>query len=458
MAQPALPLSLVEPISIQISPQFPTVPTFNQGLIIGSSPVIPYTTRIEEFGGLSSVLAAGFSTTSPEYIAADLYFSQSPTPQVLWIGLQNSTGINTIAVGTGGTGYLVGDIVGIVQTSASGGQATVAAISTGGVVTSLVLLNAGNGYTPATGLATSGGSGTGLTVNLTGTGETALQAIIACQAASSKWYGVFCCSTSDSDILAIAPYVQGTVGSDPTLFVYNTSDAACASNAPNNLFAELSALSYNRVIGIYSTTQASAYPNNAYAGAAVLGMLMGLNTGLANSQFTAMFKDLVGVAPEPLSLTQVQNIENNFGNVFVGYQYSYTWFEKGTVPDGQYIDEIMGIDYLIADLQISVADVLISIPSVPQTNAGQQYLINACTGACQRSVTRGFIAPGVWQGQQVLNLTMGDQVPLGFLIQSQSYAVQSASARAARQAMPIYIALIEAGAVQFVAINVYIQR
>lgn len=457
MAQPALPLSLVEPISVQISPQFPSVPTFNQGLIIGSSTVIPYTTRIEQFNSLSAILAAGFLTTSPEYIAAELYFAQSPAPQTLWVGLQNSSGINAVSIAVGGTGYLVGDVCGITQAGATGGQVTVTAVNAG-VVTGIRLLNSGNAYTAGTGLPTTGGTGTGLTITITGTGETALQAIIECQAASAAFYGVYCCSTVDADILAIAPYVQGLVGIDPTLFVYNTADAACASGAPNNLFAQLKALSYNRVVGIYSTTQAGAFPNNAYAGAAVLGMLMGLNTGLANSEFTAMFKNLVSIAPEPLSQTQVGTIENNYGNVFVGYQYSYTWFEKGTVPSGNYVDEVMGLDYLITDIQISVANALVSVPSIPQTNAGQQFLINACTGACQRAVTRGFLAPAVWQGQQVLNLSAGDPVPLGYLIQSQSYAVQSASDRAARKAMPIYIAVIEAGAVQFVAINVYVQR
>lgn len=71
-----------------------------------------------------------------------------------------------IAVGSGGTGYVVGDIVTLVQGGASGGTLRVAGVSTG-VATSAVWVTSGTGYTTASGVTTSGGTGTGLTINLT---------------------------------------------------------------------------------------------------------------------------------------------------------------------------------------------------------------------------------------------------------------------------------------------------
>ena len=69
----------------------------------------------------------------------------------------------------------------------------------------------------------------------------------------------------------------------------------------------------------------------------------------------------------------------------------------------------------------------------------------------------GYIAGGVWEGAPVLGLKIGQALPLGFLDQAQPYALQSAGDRAARKAMPIYCAIIEAGAVHSVVVQVNVQ-
>jgi len=80
-------------------------------------------------------------------------------------------GIQTLSFATSGVDYTVGDIVQVAFTGASGGLAKVTNIFGGhptGPVTGLVLLAPGEGY-PAigTGLPTTGGTGSGLTVNIT---------------------------------------------------------------------------------------------------------------------------------------------------------------------------------------------------------------------------------------------------------------------------------------------------
>lgn len=65
----------------------------------------------------------------------------------------------------GGTGYTVGDI--LTLTESAGGQVRVTSVSSG-VVTGVELYAGGlGGYTTGTGKATSGGTGTGCTVNVT---------------------------------------------------------------------------------------------------------------------------------------------------------------------------------------------------------------------------------------------------------------------------------------------------
>lgn len=65
----------------------------------------------------------------------------------------------------GGTGYTVGDIL-TISTGNADATATVTAVS-GGVVTSVTRMIAGSGYSVATGQATTGGTGTGCTLNIT---------------------------------------------------------------------------------------------------------------------------------------------------------------------------------------------------------------------------------------------------------------------------------------------------
>ena len=90
------------------------------------------------------MLTDGFTANSPEYIAGQLYFSQSPAPTVLYVGAQDPSALATIAVdATEGTGYVVGDILTIVQAGASGGTAKVTAIGANGAVTAVQLLNQG---------------------------------------------------------------------------------------------------------------------------------------------------------------------------------------------------------------------------------------------------------------------------------------------------------------------------
>jgi hypothetical protein len=63
----------------------------------------------------------------------------------------------------------------------------------------------------------------------------------------------------------------------------------------------------------------------------------------------------------------------------------------------------------------------------------------------------------VWNGLPVLKLQTGQALPAGFLDQAQSFTQQSLADRQARKAMPIYCCYIEAGAIQFVQVQVYVQ-
>jgi len=89
-----------------------------------------------------------------------------------------------------------------VQSGASLGQLAVATIGTGGTVTGLnkIIGSQGTGYSVASALSTTGGSGTGLEVDITAIGETKLDALTACRAASFAWWGFYIIGSTASDL------------------------------------------------------------------------------------------------------------------------------------------------------------------------------------------------------------------------------------------------------------------
>ena len=464
-----LSLQTIVDVIVEVSANAASPPAFNQGLIIGSSTHIPSwgaNSRIRQYTSLVGMAGDGFQPTDPEYIAAELYFSQTPAPTYVWIGRQDATAssLSNVIVhsGSGGTGYLVGDVLGV--DSGVAGTVQVTSLGANGAVTGITIVQDGTGYSTGTAIGTTGGAGTGCEVDIVAVAsETLLQATQYCRAASFIWYGVYCCGAVKADHEAIAAYVQAV---QPLAFYFfNTADSDVPTQATTDIFTYLKNTGSSRSLGIYTTTQGGTYPNNAYGGAAVMGCLLALNTGLAGSFYTAKFKSIKGVAYEPLTATQVgyvcgqQGVGGKNGNIYASYANVYTILQEGITPGGTFFYQTINRDVLAANIQYNVMNLLVANPAIPQTDAGEQQLIHAVNLALDNSVSIGYIAPGVWNGVAILNkLLPGTPLPLGYLTLALPMSQLSPGDRAARKAQPIYAAIIEAGAVHFVVINVLVQQ
>ena len=472
MANPATqPLSIVADVIVNASPSAAIQPTFNHGLIIGSSPRIPAATRLIFLlqGSWQTTMAtAGYLTTDPEYIAMGMYFSQAEPPQFGWVGLQNLTAIQTAIPHSGnpGTGYVVGDVITVVQSGASLGQLTVASIGTNGTVTGLnkIVGSQGMGYSIASALSSTGGTGTGLEVDITAIGETKLDALTACRAASFAWWGFYIIGSTASDHEALAAGVQSMT--PPAFDFGHTWDASVLTGASGNVLSVLQAQNYGRIIIFYSTTQNGVAANNAYMAAAVMGYAMGKNTGLAGSYFSLANNPLVGVTPEPLTSTEISTISGiptagttgNNGNVYIGLGYnpsngssSYQTMQQGVLPNGKFFDQVLFMDMLISAIQYSVINGFQSA-QVGRTNADQTMILNWVAAACAQFVGIGFLAPGAYGGSvPILGLNPGDPMPNGYVVMSAKYPTPRPAGRAA---MPVYAVVFEKGAAQSVVIQV----
>lgn len=460
-----LPLSLLCAITVNISAVLATAPAFNQGIYIGNSAVIPsqgVNGRCRQYnvGNWSSaMLQDGFSVTSPEYIAMGLYFGQSPAPQYGWVGVQDATAIAAanIHAGNAGTGYTLNDIVTVTQGGASLGTVKITAVNAGVPTAVSVVSGAqGTGYAIANALATTGGTGTGLQVDITAIGETLLQAVAACRLASPTWYAAAVYGAVKADHVAIAGFAQSST--PQMMYHYSTADADALSGAAGNVFTTLKTQNYTRAFGTYNTAQAGAAPNNIYAAAAHMGRAMGLNTGLAGSYFTMKFKDLAGIATEPLTVSQIGVIAGNNGNVYVNYANTYNFLQEGVVGNGQFYDEVLFLDVLAAQIQYNVVAAFAANRAIPLTDLGQQVIIAAGNQGCATLAGIGFIQAGTWTGQQVLNLKSGDPLPTGYQCASDKFANQVPGDRALRKFMPLYVNVIEGQAGHSATVGIYVQR
>lgn len=80
-----LPVSRLVTASISLTPKAAVGRNFGDLLILGDSSVISGLERIRAYADIGGV-GADFSSTAPEFLAAQLYFSQSPKPTSLSIG------------------------------------------------------------------------------------------------------------------------------------------------------------------------------------------------------------------------------------------------------------------------------------------------------------------------------------------------------------------------------------
>ncbi len=484
MATQPLPLSILCDVSVSVTPAGVAIPAFNQGLVIGNSGRLSSqgaNGRIALIPGASwqsSMVALGYQTTDPEYVAMGIYFSQNAAPvtppQYGWVGCQDPTALQTVVLdsGHGGSNWAVGDVALITQSGAQLGYVQILT-EMGGVVTSVAAISGqqGTGYAVSNGLtatAVSPSVGTGLEVNITAIGETPLQAVTACRLAQPGWYLCGVTTATDSDALAITAYAQ--TATPQFQLRYGTESLSALQGTTGNIFSLIKALNYNRGQGVYTSTYGGQYPNNVYIWAAEMGMECGLNTGAPNSAWTAAAKTLVGIFPTNLTQAQIDvpagtpGVDlGNHGNTYNNYANDYSFYYQGINGNGMLGSTITGLDMLAADCQISILNVLQSLPSIPQTDGGQALILNACRAACSRSANRGFIAPAVWNGAAINllpsgGLTPGEALQNGYWVGSSSFSTQTSGNRALFQGMPVYIAGTLAGSQQSFIIGISVQQ
>lgn len=271
--------------------------------------------------------------------------------------------------------------------------------------------------------------------------ETALAAVtIMDNLFSSLWYAMVIPSGSAADQVAVSAYINADTV--PHFFGVTSQDATeLVVGQATSLGYQLKQQAADDTIWQYSST-------DPYAVVSALARILTTNWNGTNTAITLMYKQEPGVVPETLTITQVNALEANNGNVFVSYNNQTSILEKGICPSGQFVDTIIGLDWLASFIQTNLFNVLYgSTNKIPQTDAGNAILAASIESSCSQAVNNGLLAPGVWNATGFGQLVIGQVLAKGFYVYAPPIILQNAADRAARKSVPFQIAAKLAGAI-----------
>lgn len=450
-----LPISNVISVNVSFPPT--GVGIFNvNNLALFTSDAFLSNTAGDKYRVYNSAQSVGsdFGTTTETYQQAVAIFSQQPNVlagggNLLIFPSFTATTIASVSITNAGTGYVVGDILNIgTDSGAYGGTVTVATVYAG-TITSVTLTTGGIGYSTGAGHATTGGTGTGATINVVSlTTETLAQAI-ARVAGLVFFCGIISTSYgANTTWLALAAVVQSY--GNKILFLPSTS----LTDIPGIFTTIKNATDYFTRCLYYST---SALTSRLFA-AAYAARLLSVNFAGSFTAITMNLKQLSTITIDPgIDSTVAANCVTAGVDVYGSYAGTAAVISNGA---NKYADQAFNLIWFVSALQVSGYNALATLSTkIPQTEPGMNLYKGALKQVCEQALANGYVAPGTWTATD----TFGDQANFlsniltkGYYIYSAPINQQTVAARAARQAPLVQIAIKEAGAIQSSVINVYV--
>lgn len=482
-----LPVSSVVSVTVDMAPAAAQLRNFGAALIIGSTDVIDVSERIRTYASTEiDTIATDFGVTSPEYLAAQAFFSQSPQPSEVQIGrwaktatngllrgrilstseqaITNFTSIDTGAFDVTIDGSVV-NVTGVDLSSCSNLNAVASAVTA--KLTSkgtclwdgqrFVIKSATTGTTStvstvtSTALSMAMGLEVGTTMVNGAQAESLIEAITALLD-STSWYMAFVSGDYETeDAIAAAGLIEAA--SPSRIIAFTSMDTAeLDPQDTDTLGAQLNALGYNHTLVMYSST-------NASAAASVLGRMSTVNFEGSNTTITLKFKQCPGVVAENLMTSQANALRAKNVNVFAAYDNDTSILQEGIMSGGWFIDERHGLDWLQNRVQTDLWNLLYtSTTKIGQDEIGSTQLVNCVNSSLEQGVANGLIGAGVWNGTAIGALNQGDTLATGYYVYIQPMDEQSQSDREARKAPPIQVAVKLRGAIHFVDVAITVNR
>lgn len=492
-----LSVSRVVRVQVSLAVRAATGRNFGALLVLGTSAVITAPEVMRLYQDIESV-ATDFGTAAEEYKAANLYFQQSPQPRDLYIGKLTRTSTSATA------GKLTGAILstaeqaianftavadGAIKLSVDGTVKTVTGIDlsavtdlagvatavtakvTGTTVTyvagsnQFVVTSATTGATSAIGIPTAAGTGTDIApllgidaahsptvANGQAASSSVLPSVTAALNYSADWYGLVIADTAmtDQDHIDVSALIGSA--SDSRVYGVTTAEAAVLdSTSTTDIAYKLKAAGYGRTFCQYSQVP--------YAAASAFGRAFTVNFLGNNTTITLKFKQEPGITAEALTAQQADTLKAKNCNVFVRYANDTAIIQEGVMSNGDFFDERHGLDWLQNYVQNNLWNLLYtSTTKIPQTEAGVTRLVTNVEQSMDQAVNNGLVAPGIWNGGDIGQVTAGDTLTKGYYVYANSLSAQAQADREARKAPVIQVATKLAGAIHFADVLIDVVR
>lgn len=381
--------------------KFPTRQGFGVALILDVNSV--QTDRVNSFTDPSEMLDLGFSESDEAYKCALSLMSQNPKPELFKVGRRDANVAQVVTV----TPVVVNNfsyqvtINGLLHTFLSDADATATEIVAG-------LIAAINGGAQAANVTASGTTTLIVTSDVPGQGfsysvGTNLSAVLTTpnRGPSSELDEVinvdddfYCLLSTDRSALAIKQ-LAAAIEAKVKVFGIDSNEADARDLSPSSdtgtsVLAQLKALNYDRTFYMWSNDL------DHYAVAAMFGKLLPKDPG----NYTAKFKNLNGVAADDqLTPTQRNNIVRQTtgatknGNIYVTIG-GIAIVEEGTVVSGEFLDIIIGTDWIQSRIQENVYALLVNEDKVPMDNGGIQAVVLRVEQILKQAVDRRILRGG----------------------------------------------------------------
>lgn len=286
-----------------------------------------------------------------------------------------------------------------------------------------------------------------------GSVETLAQAITAVLQ-FTNWYGLGIADDEDltaAEITATAAAIQAS--SLSRVFAVTSDDSGIIDSASTtDIASTLKAAGYGRTFVQYST-------KSKYAALSAFGRAFTVNFTGNNTTITLKFKTEPGVTYETLTSSQAAAVDAKNANVYVYYANDTAILQQGVMSNGDFFDERHGLDWLQNYVQTNLFNALYtSTTKIPQTEGGVTRLLSNVEQSLDQTVSNGLVAPGVWNGGDIGQITAGDTLTKGYYVYAQPLSSQAQADREARKAPLIQAAIKLAGAVHYADVQINVVR
>jgi hypothetical protein len=378
-----MPIGKIVRVDITLNTQGVAQTGFGVGLILGQTAGritdgnVHYYANIDEVG-------EDFETTDPEYLAAVKYFLPDVKPEQLAIAYALPVdAAQTVEVETVAEADYVltvnGHVVTFTNTHSAWTPNDVAGALAAAIESAVAEVTATPESTPSgvihltcEGAMTVTTSDAKLTLG-TATAYKGIDAILSELVETQNgnaWYALNLVGASSVDILQAAAWVEThnkIHGVDISASDAKTSGGNAVANA-------IYAAKYDRTFVFYNSTAAS------YQSMAAFGLLLPKTTG----KWIFALKTLKGITVDTLTSTEVGYLEAKNINYYKA-DGGRDLTQLGKMGSGEWIDNIVGIDWIQARMEEGTFAVLVNNDKVPYTNDGITMIANPVRSTLQEA-------------------------------------------------------------------------